>query len=389
MLKKKTIEMEWTRLDGNKCNKRPIFRVIKDYKNSMLIGFFIGVCLVMGVTLVGQVVGTENKPFTTHGIKKVYFEDRSSVDSKQTGVENNESIDNMDISETMEESFDEPLEDSLKDPNEFNPPVDEKRFTVLFVGTDQRLREESMSNTDTLIVASINIDNGKVSLLSIPRDTQVTIPSYGKEKINAAARLGKKGLRTTEELIEQLTGLTINGYVLTNFTGFKEIIDTLGGITITIEKDMYYITGDKEDGIINLNKGTQRLNGTKALQYVRFRQDSLGDISRVTRQQAVIKAMEKEFLQMKTVPKLPWLITQMVKSVDTNLTVGELLSLANLILRHDTLDITSQTLPGKFLIENDISYWKVNPPKAKVAVKRLLEEGKASSVFFDDGARGE
>lgn len=337
-------------MDGDERYRRSIFRVIKDCKNSMLIGFLIGFCLVIGVTLVDS--------------NNVNFEDRRNVDS------------------TIEEAFEEPLGESLIDPKEFAPSADKKRFTVLFVGTDQRVREESTSNTDTLIVASITIDNGKVALLSIPRDTQVTIPGYGKEKINAAARLGKNGLRTTEELIEQLTGLTINGYVLTNFTGFKEIIDTLGGITITIEKDMYYITGDKEDGIINLNKGTQRLNGTKALQYVRFRQDSLGDISRVTRQQAVIKAMEKEFLQVNTVPKLPWLITQMVNSVDTNLTVGELLPLAKLLLRHDKLDIKSQTLPGNFLIENDISYWKVNPPKAKVAVKRLLEEGKATSVFF-------
>ncbi|MCQ2019452.1 LCP family protein, partial [Clostridium butyricum] len=139
----------------------------------------------------------------------------------------------------------------------------------------------------------------------------------------AAARIGN-GLKTTSEIIEQLIGQRIDGYVLTNFAGFKEIINTLGGITVNVEKDMYYVTGDKTDGLINLKKGIQRLNGNQALQYARFRQDALADISRTSRQQAVLKALGKEFFQVQTIPKLPRLIPQLMKSVETNLSISKI-----------------------------------------------------------------
>ena len=366
-----------------------ISRVFKAYKRSLFIGFFIGVSLVMGVLLVGQVLGKENKSITsvTEGVDQKL---RNVEVQEQTNFENNKPIEEFEKS--PDQSSEEPKEPS-KDTSEGSSksslaPFDNKHFTVLIVGLDRRIGEKSIGNTDTLLMASINTITGQVTLLSIPRDTQVTIPGYGKEKINAAARLGK-GLRTTEVLVEGLTGQKIDGYVLTNFSGFKTIIDILGGINLTVEKDMYYVTGDEKDGIINLHKGTQRLNGTQALQYARFRQDSLGDISRTTRQQVVIKAMVKEFLQMKTVFKIPSLIRQMTKSVETDLSAGQLWSLANLLLSFEKIELISQTLPGSFLVENNISYWKVNPLKSKVVVKRLFEEGKTTSVFFNSGVRGE
>jgi len=156
----------------------------------------------------------------------------------------------------------------------------------------------------------------------------------------------------------------------------------LGGVTLAVEKDMYYVTGDAADGMINLKKGTQRLNGAQALQYARFRNDAFGDISRTSRQQAVLKAIGKEFLQIKTVPKLPWLIPQISKAIQTNLSGSQLWSLTNVLLHVKTPEISSQTLPGNFLTENNISYWKVDPRNSSVVVKRFFEEGKTSSVFF-------
>ena len=249
------------------------------------------------------------------------------------------------------------------------------------MGVDHRPGDTTFSNTDTLLVASVNTVNGKVALLSIPRDTQVMVPGFGIEKINAAARLGK-GINTTTALIEGLIGQHIDGHVITNFNGFKSIIDILGGITVNVEKDMYYVTGDKSDGVINLKKGTQRLSGAQALQYARFRQDALADISRTARQQAVIKAIGKECLQVKTVSKLPWLVPKIIKSVDTNLTIPQMWAMTNALRQIENLEIASQTLPGNFLIENDISYWKVDTQKAHVVVKKLFEEGKTSSTFF-------
>ncbi len=361
----KKLEMEWAGMQENKYTGRTIFRVLMPYKKPIILGLFLGVSLVLGAVLVNQVVGNENKSI-------IYAAEHEGGESSQLGEE----VQRQTSSQT-EQGFDnvhEPLMESV-------PVSQEKRFTVLLVGVDRRPEDKTFSNTDSLLVASVNTVNGKIGLLSIPRDTRVTIPGLGTQKINAAARVGK-GLETTTALIEGLTGQRINGYVLTNFSGFKTIIDILGGVTLAVEKDMYYVTGDAADGMINLKKGTQRLNGAQALQYARFRNDAFGDISRTSRQQAVLKAIGKEFLQIKTVPKLPWLIPQISKAIQTNLSGSQLWSLTNVLLHVKTPEISSQTLPGNFLTENNISYWKVDPRNSSVVVKRFFEEGKTSSVFF-------
>src|SRR5665648_288771 len=362
MLKKeKTLEMEWARMQEKKSSGRIILSVLTAYKKALLLGLLV-ISLLLSTTLVSQVVGHE---------KNINLQ-------TEQGQEQTSAI------------KDAPVESSSYYVVEPNPepapqPVSKfkgERFTVLLVGVDRRPGETNLSsNTDTLLLASVNTLNGKVAVLSIPRDTQVIVPGHGKMKINAAARVGK-GIKTTAALIEGLTGQSIDGYVITNFNGFKSIIDTLGGITLNVEKDMYYVTGDASDGVINLKKGMQRLSGVQALQYARFRQDALGDISRTARQQAVIRAIGREFLQVKTIPKLPWLVPQMTKAVETDLSKAQLWSMTNFLIRLKDLEISSQTLPGNFLMENDISYWKVNPQKSRTVVERLFEEGKTSSTFF-------
>jgi len=382
---------------------KTLFRVIEAHKNTMLLGFFLGISLVLGVSLANQVIGNEKSPIalaqageetsqveieipivdisTSNQVNETTIIAETLDTKDEQGTEDKQNEDEQ-TEDTTQNNSSDPTVNSVNDlVEEAIPTFNKKHFTVLLIGVDQRPSEKSISNTDTLLVADVNTIDGQITLLSIPRDTQVMIPGYGKEKINAAARLGK-GLKTTKALVEEITGQPIDGYVLTNFIGFKTIIDTLGGITLNVEKDMYYVTGDKEDGIINLKKGTQRLNGTQALQYARFRQDALADISRTSRQQAVLKAMGKEFLQVKTLPKLPVLISQITKCTETDLSAGELWSMANILLRFKNPNITSQTLPGNFLIEDDISYWKVDQSKSHISVKKLIEEGKTSSVFF-------
>ncbi|WP_243454463.1 LCP family protein [Desulfosporosinus fructosivorans] len=369
-------------MQKTKSYGRAIFGILKGYKKAMLLGLFLGISLVFGAVLVNQVIGNEEKPILN-------IVEHSIQNREESKEQTNASEEKSSEEESIEEEPIEHSNDSVVDPEQLEPYHEVvsnfkgERFTVLLVGLDRRPGDTTLSNTDTLIVASVNTANGKVALLSIPRDTQVIIPGYGKEKINAAARVGK-GIKTTTALIEDLIGQSIDGYVITNFNGFKSIIDKLDGITLNVEKNMYYVTGDSSDGVINLKKGTQRLNGAQALQYARFRQDALADITRTARQQAVIKAIGKEFLQVKTIPKLPWLVPQIVKSVETNLSITQLWGMTNYLLRNQEPEIASQTLPGNFLIENDISYWKANAQKSRAIVKRLFEEGKTSSTFFEN-----
>lgn len=343
-------------------NTELISRVFKVAQKLMLFSFLLCVGLVIGAIL-ARVIIWDKKPLLLANEPKI--EESNHPEALPQRGSKNLAEDNFNSSKGLE------------------PNRGEKRFTVLLVGLDRRPGDRSLSNTDSLLVASMNTDNGKIALISIPRDTQVYIPGGGKDKINAAARVGK-GLKTTTTLVESLIGWPIDGYILTNFSGFKSIIDTLGGVTVTVEKNMHYVTGDAKDGVINLAKGTQHLNGTQALQYARFRQDSLADISRTVRQQIILKAIGKEFLQIKTIAKLPWLLPQIAKSVETNLSVGQLWTLANVMLKFEKPEISSQTLPGRFLIEKGLSYWKVDPLKSREVSKRLFEDGKTSSVFFGD-----
>jgi len=249
-------------------------------------------------------------------------------------------------------------------------PVTEKRVSVLLVGSDHRTGETEF-NTDTIMLASADLENKRISILSIPRDTRVYLPGHGYVKINSVAAL--EGLPALERTVAELTGVEMDGYAETNFAGFKDIIDTLGGITIDVEKNMYYETGDKEDGVINLRKGVQRLNGEQALQYARFRHDALGDISRTARQQKVLKAAGDEVLQLSTILKLPTLIPQIMDSVETNISMGDIWRFSKLVVTFDSANIVTQTLPGKFAELDGISYWSVDSEETKQVVQDLLQ----------------
>lgn len=257
----------------------------------------------------------------------------------------------------------------------------QNRVNVLLIGADQR-SQQIKYNTDSLILASVDPDTKRVSLLSIPRDTRIYLPGHGYVKINSVAAL--TDMTTLQETVEDLTGEALAGYVQTNFQGFKKIIDTLGGITVDVEKDMYYETGDAEDGYINLHKGVQRLDGAKALQYARFRHDALADISRTARQQVVLKAVAKEMFKFSTLPKLPFLIPQLMQAVQTNLSAGDILALSKVAISFDSSNVASQTLPGTFYEQDGVSYWKVDPAEVKNVVQNLLLGQTTDKVIDQD-----
>ncbi|HVJ48385.1 LCP family protein [Desulfitobacterium sp.] len=264
----------------------------------------------------------------------------------------------------------------------YGDPLKNSRFSVLLVGMDNRPNETYLSNTDSLLVASVDQTNHRMTFLSIPRDTQVDLPGAGIQKINAIARV-QKGLPATKKYIEGLIGFPIDGYISTNFNGFKSIIDGLGGITLTVEKNMHYDTGDSQDRYIDLKKGTQHLTGSQALQYARFRNDELADISRTVRQQAVMKAIFNEATELRNLPKIPFVLPKVYQAVQTDLSIGQLWSLASLLKESEGYQTVSQTLPGRFAVEQGISYWKVNLNLAQQDVSKLFLEGKTTSVFME------
>jgi LCP family protein required for cell wall assembly len=199
--------------------------------------------------------------------------------------------------------------------------------TFLLVGSDSR---EGLSKaernklgtgstggqrTDTIMIMYIP-SNGRPALISVPRDSYVTIPDNGKNKINAAYSLG--GPKLLVKTVEQNTGLRVDGYMEIGFGGFVNIIDALGGIRMCIPKAI-----KDADSHLNLKKGCQVLDGANALGYVRMRKaDPLGDLGRVQRQREMVGAMAKKAATPSTAlnPVRYWTLTHAAADA---ITVGE------------------------------------------------------------------
>jgi len=254
------------------------------------------------------------------------------------------------------------------------------RTNILLLGTDARVGEPSQ-RTDTMILCSIDPASRQVALLSRPRDTRVALPGHGMDKINDADVYG--GPDEAMSVVGNLLGVDVNYYVLVNFNGFKDIVDTLGGVTIDVKSDMYHY--DPMDGgiyTIDLKKGVQLLDGTKALEFVRFRDDPTGDIARTERQQEFLTALVKKMMSTSSLTKLPALVPEVMRYVHTNLPLPMVLSLARTAADMSNLQVVHQTLPGYFLTVDGVSYWGVNPAQARQVTAAVLNGRTTSQVVL-------
>ncbi len=178
-------------------------------------------------------------------------------------------------------------------------PPNQPGTTFLLLGSDSRegltkaerkrlgTGSTAGQRTDTVMVLHIP-PGGKPALVSIPRDSYVTIPNKGKNKINAAYSGG--GPKLMVQTIEQNTGLRVDGYLEIGFGGFVNIIDAVGGIQMCLPKAI-----KDRNSHLDLPKGCQDLSGTQALGYVRMRYaDPKGDLGRVERQRQMLAAVAKK-----------------------------------------------------------------------------------------------
>jgi LCP family protein required for cell wall assembly len=162
---------------------------------------------------------------------------------------------------------------------------------ILLLGSDSRVSagnpkdwEAGAQRTDAIMVAHVPADRSGVQIVSIPRDSYVDIPGRGKNKINAAFSFG--GPQLMVQTVEQLTKVRIDHVVMVDFTGFTNITDALGGVTINVAEP----TKDERS---TFAAGPQRMSGADALNYVRQRHNLPGgDFDRVKRHQNWIRAVE-------------------------------------------------------------------------------------------------
>ena len=231
-------------------------------------------------------------------------------------------------------------------------PTVNRNMTVILMGVDKR--KDDVGRSDTLMF--LNFNPYDVSLLSIPRDTRVYIERQGYQKINAAYSFG--GEELARQTVEDFLGVDVDRYIKIDTHAFPKIIDEMGGIDIYVERDMHYEDPWDDNGglVIDLRQGLQHLDGQSAMEFVRFR-DWEGDIGRVRRQQAFMKALAEKVTDPAIILKLPQILRVAYNAVETDLSTSEMLALAGTLkFAESEGNIRTGVVPGYMEYIDDISY---------------------------------
>lgn len=235
--------------------------------------------------------------------------------------------------------------------------------TILFLGIDEVYNENHFTTngwdswkgrSDTIAVLHCDPINNAINLLSIPRDTRIAIGGSDIEKINYLN--AKEGPKQTKKYVEELLNVRIDHFVAINLHGLGRIIDEIGGIVVNVPQRMYYVD---HTAMLNINlfPGKQLLNGDEAVDFVRFRFDSLGDIGRIQRQQMFMKILLKKLLDPVVFARLPQIAKVYKHTVQTSMNPKDVIEVANFIRNVPDKSVNSAILPGKFGELNGVSYW--------------------------------
>ncbi|AER66733.1 cell envelope-related transcriptional attenuator [Thermovirga lienii DSM 17291] len=261
-----------------------------------------------------------------------------------------------------------------------NIVYDKKTGTVnvLIVGTD-KVPGEKRNRSDTIAIASLDIDKKVIKVLTIPRDTRAQIPGKGWQKINHAYAYG--GIELLGKSIVNLLAIPIHYYVVVNYDSFPKLVDLIGGVDIYVSKHLKY--HDRAGNLhIDIPKGMQHLDGKTALGYVRFRNDAYGDIGRIERQKKFYNAVFEKLKQPEILTKIPSLIKEGLRLIDTNISMSQALQLASYLKDIPRENVAIATLPGRPAYIEKVSYWI---PDLAAAAEFLASTPTKPKIIENDG----
>ncbi len=200
-----------------------------------------------------------------------------------------------------------------------------KPFSALILGVD--VEDGGISRSDTIIVATVNPRTESMKMVSIPRDTLVTLPNGTIEKMNAAYATG--GARRAREMVGEFLDIDIDFYATLDFRGLIELVDAVGGITVDSELAFVESNYENPSDPIRIEKGIQDLTGAEALGYARMRKkDPRGDFGRQDRQKEVIAEVLKELVSFNSISNLPGILNAVQPYLQTNARSSDILSIA-------------------------------------------------------------
>lgn len=235
--------------------------------------------------------------------------------------------------------------------------IREKPFSVLLMGVDARNKERGRS--DTLIYTVIRPEDGRVLMVSLPRDTYADMAGKGfKDKIAHAYAYG--GPEMTVESVEQLLQSPVDHYASINFQGFIQAVDLLGGISLPITEDIVNRKAEHEKFTIKANQSSY--SGQDALNYVRYREDAGGDISRTERTRQFLEALIRKAASMQQWDNIPEIMDTLGDHFRTDIRPTEITTLVKQFIQSNPR-ISSYTLKGagKRMGDDQLWYYVADP----------------------------
>ncbi len=242
-----------------------------------------------------------------------------------------------------------------------------ERLTLLLLGIDRRENEPSRS--DTMILVSVDPVVRTAAMLSIPRDLQLVVPGFGLQKMNAAYAFGEAndlpggGAALAMQTVEANFGIRIDYFAEVDFQGFTKVVDIVGGLTLDVPypiKDDQYPNGiGNQYTRLYFSAGWQHMDGARALQYARTRNDD-GDFSRARRQQQVLLALQDKAADLDLLLKADEMMVTLGDSVRTDLSPSQAIRLARLGSEIPRDQISQHSLlPALSVAEEDGPYYLV------------------------------
>lgn len=264
------------------------------------------------------------------------------------------------------------------------------RLTVLVMGIDRRPGEPFISRTDTMMLLSVNPRTDSVSILSIPRDLYVVIPGRGRDRINTAFVYGSQGnnpaggAALAMQTVEYNLGVPIDHYAMVDFNAFIRSIDAIGGITVDVPYEIYdpqYPDMNYGYDPLHIPEGEHHFDGTLALKYARTRHQD-NDFYRARRQQQVLLAIRSKIMSLgpaEIVKQAPFLYKQVEEGIRTDLSLEQIIRLANTVKDIPTEKINNAVLDTNYVVGHR------TPGGASVLVLVNEKAGPLiDELFFDE-----
>lgn len=247
-------------------------------------------------------------------------------------------------------------------------------FYMLLCGTDQSIQRDQTGETsgtyrtDSMILTRIDPVEKKVTLISLPRDTKITVEGHGEQKLNAAYAFG--GSELAVKTVANLSGVNISHFALVDMDGMKEVIDALGGVEVDVPMEI-----NDADAGGHLDAGPQTLTGDQALILARSRhaydEYGDGDAYRAANQRLVLQAIAKKILSSDVVT-IANTVTKLSEYVQTDLSVNDIVGLAQAMQGLDSsTGIYTASMPTESVYEGKVWYEEVVSDAWKAMMTRV------------------